>query len=192
MIILDFGSGNTCRNDEKIIQKMIDELVKIDTNKDEIIIKWQLFQTSDVNVPLHPTKFNFAYCAAEYKGYKTTASVFDRDSLDFLMRYKNIPFIKIANNNLMLLGVDKYLGKRIIRSGKDLCCISKYPATIDEYEKKYNAGELKKGISDHTENFDLYNKYKPQIYEVHYKLEDSTGPDAGIFARTPKQLKAIL
>ena len=47
-------------------------------------------------------------------------------------------------------------------------------------------------ISDHTTDFQLYNKYKPKIYECHYKLEDSTGLDAGEFARTPEQLAEIL
>ena len=85
-----------------------------------------------------------------------------------------------------------------------LACVSKYPAKISSYEKTYSREVtplidfegfeehiLKKSISDHTTNWDLYKKYRPKIYECHYKLEDSTGLDAGPFAMTPEQLLEI-
>jgi sialic acid synthase SpsE len=48
------------------------------------------------------------------------------------------------------------------------------------------------GISDHTTDFTLWHKYHPSIIEWHFKLEDSTGLDAGSFARTPEMLEEIL
>jgi sialic acid synthase SpsE len=75
-----------------------------------------------------------------------------------------------------------------------LLCVSNYPAELKDYENIFNRymGSREVGISDHTTNWDLFNKYKPEIYECHYKLDDSTGLDAGDFARTPEQLSQIL
>jgi hypothetical protein len=47
MIILDFGSGNTCRNDKGIVKDMIQSLGQ----REGIIIKWQLFQHLPPNIP---------------------------------------------------------------------------------------------------------------------------------------------
>ena len=96
-IILDFGSGNTCKNDKAYIKRMIDELCDIDNEKHEVIIKWQLFEKAGNNIPLDRDLFHFAYNYAGIMGYKTTASVFDEGSLSFLLKY-DVPFIKIANN----------------------------------------------------------------------------------------------
>jgi sialic acid synthase SpsE len=206
MIILDFGSGNTCKNDIKYIERMIDELKAVDTGKHEIVIKWQLFQEVGENIPLKTYQFHHAYKYAALCGYKTTASVFDKFSLDFLLDYK-VPFVKIANRpDLYWLAgevprkVDLYVstdGYQYPNYADELLyCVSKYPATIDDYKNKSVLEEITEyhafGISDHTTDFQLYNKYKPSIYECHYKLEDSTGLDAGNFARTPAQLAEIL
>lgn len=185
MIILDFGSGNTCKNDLDYAMRMIDELAKVDTKK-QSIIKWQLFVVAGDNLPLKRTIFDKAFGYATSKGFQTTASVFDLDSFYFLSRYP-VPFIKIANNCDIQLPTTI----KILKSGKDLCCISNYPATVDEYEKAFKPAALKKGISDHTTDWTLYRKYSPAVYEVHYKLDDSTGLDAGPFARTPEQLREI-
>ena len=42
MIILDFGSGETCNNDVGTAYRMIDELEKVDTRRHNVVIKWQL------------------------------------------------------------------------------------------------------------------------------------------------------
>ncbi len=190
MIIVDFGSGNTCLNNCKIIDKMIDTFAEYD-KKRESIIKWQLFKEAGNNIPLQFQKFDYAYNYAAKLGFQTTASVFDVESLGFLKRYP-IPFIKIANN-FKLDKIKDYIPSwmKIIRSGKDMCCISKYPATINDYETEFKEKELREGISDHTIDWTLYKKYKPKIYEFHFCLDDSTGLDAGTFARRPKQLKEI-
>jgi sialic acid synthase SpsE len=201
IVILDFGSGNTCKNDKSYIDKMYDELVKIDKEKHTIVVKWQLFEKVGNNIPLQPDIFDYAYHKGEECGYDVTASVFDVNSLKFLLQYK-ILFVKLANNRELDYLIN-YIPSSIFafvssdkkidlydRQYKHLWCISNYPANISDYEKL----NLTFGcnISDHTSNFTLFRKYNPGIVEWHYKLDDSNGLDAGEFARTPKQLDEIL
>ncbi|MBN2545715.1 MAG: hypothetical protein JXB50_07960 [Spirochaetes bacterium] len=202
-IILDFGSGNTCKNSKDYISKMYDQLKEIDTGRHEIIVKWQLFREAGDNIPLSRQSFDYAYWYGRELGYWVTASVFDRASLNFLLSY-DIPFVKIANNtdlhylikyipdNMMLYissNVPLYL-ERNKKNYKQMWCISNYPAD----EKDYLKMKLKPGciISDHTTNFNLFKNLLPSVIEWHYKLEDSTGLDAGEFARTPEQLSEVL
>ena len=207
MIILDFGSGGTSKNDVTIVKRMIDELAAVDTGKHTIVIKWQLFTDCPPNEPLRRDVFDYAYGYAKEKGYQTTASVFDMDSLQFLLTY-DIPFVKLANRPDLYwlagevprkipvyVSISAPCGVTIddehSLNSVELCCVSKYPATVEEYEV-FGLWYLQDGISDHTTDFTLYHKYKPVIYECHYKLPDSTGPDAGPFSRTPSQLAEIL
>jgi sialic acid synthase SpsE len=202
-IILDFGSGNTCKNSKPYIKKMYDKLKEIDNNKHEIIVKWQLFEKAGNNIPLSKQSFDYAYHYGKDLGYQVTSSIFDRHSLDFLMTYE-VPFIKIANNR-RLDHLIKYIPEEIMlyissdlplyidrrkETYKHLWCISKYPALFEEYERfKLSQGCY---LSDHTICFGLFYKYNPNIIEWHYKLENSKGLDAGEFARTPKQLMDVL
>lgn len=216
-IIIDLGSGNTCKNDWDYAKRMIDEIDKIDTRKHEVILKWQLFEKAGGNVPLDWYIFNKAYRYAGVLGYKTTASVFDKSSLIYLLEY-DVPFIKIANNRDLdyLIGeiprrIPVYVSNNDINiystlKGFGNCnilfCKSSYPASIvdylelDYFTNKYDPDkkvrEFFDGISDHTTDWQIFNEYNPNIYECHFKLEDSTGLDAGEFARTPRQLAEIL
>ena len=207
-IILDV-SANTHKNEWKYLKKMLDELKKIDTGKHEIIIKHQLFIKAGKNIPLDKEIFKKAYDYAKKLGYKTTSSVFDKESLDFLLDFV-VPFVKIANNRNLdyLVGeiprkipvVISYGDVEELKVAQNdnivrLLCVSEYPATLEKYEEAFDLEYYIKcgyGISDHTTNFDLFNKYEPEIIEWHYKLEDSTGLDAGEFAKTQKQLKEVL
>ena len=224
MIILDI-SANTHKNSMSYVKRMIDELVKVDSRKHEVVIKHQLFREAGENIPLQLSVFDYAYWYAEQQGYQTTASVFDLDSLRFLLTY-DIPFIKIANRPdlywlaeeiprekdeygnmsnvalpiISISNQDDISGIIMVnRAMAVLFCVSEYPATMEQYEQSFpsmgsliNLDSATYGISDHTTDFTLYHKYKPEIYECHYKLADSTGLDAGDFARTPEQLKEIL
>ncbi len=198
MIILDFGSGNTCQNDIGKVRELIDSV----EGKD-VIIKWQLFQEGGINIPLKRAVFEKAYTYANKKGLSTTASVFDIESLRFLKKF-DIPFIKLANNPIcyklarlihtpMIVSYPSIaeMGKR--KDIKPLCCVSRYPAQAIQYEKNFISYWLTQGISDHTEGFDLYHKYQPEIWEKHYVLKhDKNNPDGGIFAMTPSDLQKIL
>ena len=217
-IILDMSSGNTCKNDKNIVKKMIDAINAIDTDKHEIIFKWQLSLDDGINVPLDHDVFDCAYWYAASSGYRTTSSVADLESLKFLLQY-DVSFVKIPNDRSLdwLIGEvprkipvyvscnDSYMMTNIWCNEweyKDnitpLACISKYPATIEEYVQEYQADNFcgylarKCPISDHTTDFTLWHKYQPQIIEWHFKLESSTGLDSGPFARTPSQLAEIL
>lgn len=197
-LILDLGSGNSCKNDKGIVREMIDAIASVSTRKDDIILKWQLFESAPPNIPLERDVFDYAYDYA-YGRFKTAASVFDESSLEFLQEY-DVPFIKIAcRPELYILAVkiDNCLMSvplpLTISAGEQMACVSKYPATIEDYEKAFPYRMLKSAISDHTIGWDLYNKYKPQIIEKHFvHTRDSGNPDAGAFAVTAEELKEIL
>ena len=199
-IILDMGSGNTCKNDMSYVMQMIDSVPKL--NGPEIILKWQLFKEAGENIPLERGIFDFAHAYAETQGFKTTASVFDIGSLNFLLQY-SVPFIKIANNRQLdyLTGfVPRSIPIYLSWDGVDnpvcpfvdelLACESKYPATIADYLANFSINELEDAISDHTAGIELYRRYKPRIWEKHWVLErDPNNPDAGPFAITPNELE---
>lgn len=203
-IILDFSGGNTCLNDQNIIRQMIDELRQVDSGKHEITIKWQLFKEAGDNIPLAWDNFIFARYYAADKGYRTTASVFDKASLNFLLQFE-IPFVKLANNKDLnyLIGlvprkvpVYQSFGniedsRHIRYVDETLYCISEYPASVAQYEYQFGS-LLRLGISDHTNSCELFKKYSPRIYETHYRLENSIGLDAGEFAKTAKQLQEVI
>ena len=210
MIIIDMGSGATCKNDIAYIKRMLDELRKVDSGRHKVVIKWQLFAPETVPYlePLSPLAFDEAYRYAEALGYKTTASVFDTWALSKLLQYR-VPFVKFACRPWVypLIGVADMLEQKAMVSVADmatgaqlksqwdadiLCCVPKYPTDIEAYEAEFDECDLRIGISDHTENWDLYTEYEPDIYECHYCLDDSTGPDASSFARTPAMLKGVL
>ena len=200
-LILDLGSGNSCNNDKKIVDKMLSSISWIDRHKHQIIIKWQLFKSAPPNIPLDPYIFDYAYLTALEMGYRTTASVFDEESLKLLSTYKT-PFIKIACRDELYklsrqiktpvyISVDR--GEKIRKRGVYLCCVPKYPATIREYESEFNTNQLSEAISDHTIGWDLMNKYKPNILEKHFVHErNKNNPDAGVFAVTADELKEIM
>jgi len=214
-IILDFGSGNTHENNWGYLKKMFDELKAIDTGKHEIVIKHQLFKKAGNNMPLNLLIFDAAYDYAKELGYKTTSSVFDKESLKFLLDY-DVPFIKIANRRDLdwLIGevprkIPVYVSVGSMSEGETLLysngscvnqnrdvalfCVSQYPASIEEYEGRYSKGSLKHGISDHTIGLELFKTYQPRIWEKHYVLEhDVNNLDGGLFATTPNELKEIL
>lgn len=213
-IILDFGSANTHKNSKDYIKRMHDELKAIDTGKHEIIIKHQLFKQAGQNIPLTHECFDYAYQYGTSLGYKVTSSVFDKESLDFLLQY-DIPFIKIANNRKLdwLVGEIPRKIPICISVGEDdsvikcfnfdkfavplhgdmkLYCVSNYPAIYNDYIKTFSPNQLRRGISDHTSHFSLFKNFEPEIIEWHYGLQDSTGLDAGAFMRTPEMLAEVL
>lgn len=198
LLILDFGSGNSCKNDIMKVQDMIDAVAALGPSQHEIVLKWQLFRKEPPNIPLDHDVFDFAYNYAQEKGLLTTASVFDLYALDFLKLY-DVPFVKIACRP------DLYYLSRLcslptiisvsygpsITGTQSLMCVSQYPADIDEYAHKFCAIELRTGVSDHTIGWELYHTYHPHILEKHFVLEhDTDNPDSCV-AVTPKDLAAI-
>ena len=208
-IILDMGSGNTCKNSIPYVEKMINAVVAIDGHKHEVIFKWQLFQDEPPNVPLDWFVFARAYKYAKDKGYKTTSSVFDRKSLDFLLTF-DVPFVKIAARPTKYWLVEKIpRGIPVYLSYKDpkdlpkpgmvldklMFCVPKYPAAMEDYERSEYLFSFPDcfAISDHTEGLYLWKRYHPDIWEKHFILEDDpSNPDAAGHAIKPDLLKEVL
>lgn len=196
-LILDMGSGNTCRNRIATVKHMIQEVFRADNGKHEIVLKWQLFKSAPPNIPLEHEAFEYAHKFAQNYGYQTTASVFDEESLDYLMRFK-IPFVKIACiPSLYALAYQADVPVYVSVADDDiqpvcdikLACVREYPATIEQYEKFKSL----KYVSDHTVGWDLFRKYQPEIIEKHFvHCRDADNPDAGPFAVTGKELLEIM
>ena len=200
LFVLDMGSGNTCKNDRKIIDRMIHEVADVDTGRHDIILKWQLFKSAPPNVPLEWDAFRYAYEVADRLCFRTTSSVFDLESLRFLMGF-DVPFVKIANRpDLYQLAeystVPVYISTSQsgynIKDAVMMACISEYPATLEMYENAFTKDELR-FVSDHTEGWDLYTKHDPIVIEKHFvHVRDLGNPDAGPFSVTPTQLAEVL
>jgi sialic acid synthase SpsE len=201
-IILDFGSGNTCKNNTAYVKMMIDSLAEVDTHKHNVVIKWQLFNNAPPNVPLLPLVFDYAYNYAERKGYKTTASVFGEMSLRLLLQF-DIPFVKIACRPDLYYLMGKvpretpvyasYDGEQAVNllwntNTRWMFCVPEYPAPAGKYLMLPSSY-----ISDHSVGLTVYKTILPKIWEKHYVLErDAGNPDGGAFAITPLELSEIL
>jgi hypothetical protein len=204
-LILDIGSGNTLTSSH-VAKELIDAVIERDTKKHEIIFKTQLFVSAPPNKPLSRHIFWDAWDYAKSKGYKLTSSIFDIDSLQYLMRFNipewPLPFIKIAcrPDLYWLIGeiprkipvyVSYEAGKRATvyemwGAHVSMLCVPKYPALYEEYQSA-------KAISDHTIGWQLYKDYQPEILEKHVCLDHTQeNPDAGPFAVTPEELEGIL
>lgn len=206
-IILDI-SANTHKNDFGYYMKMIEELAKIDTHKHEIIIKGQLFEKSAINIVQDKKMFEKMYywTKKEY-GYRVTASVFDKSSLNFLLNFE-VPFIKIPCNPdyYWLIGeiprkIPVYVSVKTEEEGRMtpignniviMWCVPKYPASMKEY-LEIDGWYPADNISDHTVGFELLKELNPLRWEKHLVLEhNDINPDAGLFAVTPEELEEIL
>jgi sialic acid synthase SpsE len=197
--IFDCGSGNSCKNSIDYACKMVKAIADLGLN--DVTVKWQLFKELGKNTPLSHEVFERAYRYGAVLGLRTTASVFDKESLDFLMTF-GVPFIKLANNKQSQAMLDKIPESMPVvystddpefktdRENTDIIyCVSKYPADLGDY---YKFGDkLSNGLSDHTTSWALYQKHSPKIYECHFKLADTTGLDAGSFARLPENIKKM-
>jgi len=201
-LILDFGSGNTCQNDFHIVKRMLGCMRKVDSKKYPIVVKWQLFRAAHPNAPLLPQVFQAAYYAARDMGYACTASVFDEQSCEFLLKYQ-VPFVKIATGCPDPVKLIDMVPRRIpiVRSFAprlaswgwnqyNLQCVAEYPADPAKYDHTRVGFD---GISDHTVGWDMFKKAPWYNYwEKHYRLPESTGLDAGPFACTAEELKEIM
>lgn len=206
-IILDVGSGNSIPN-TSTAKHIIDVIADIDGHKHKVIIKAQLWDQENPqgsNKWLGWWTFAHLYQYGKDRGYRVTSSVFDEMSLNFLLTF-DVPFIKLANRPQIwpLLGdiprrIPVYIsnypedcgfrGSGLVTS---LACVSKYPATLVEYESIPYLNKFF-GISDHTIGLELYNKYRPSILEKHFCLERSPdNPDSGLFALTPEELGGLI
>jgi len=202
--IVELGSGNTCRNNVKRLCRMIDAVTEVDTEKYEVQFKLQLFWAAGNNIPLSRQVFDYAMEYAAGLGYKLSASVFDEDSLLWLLD-SDPPFVKLACipelHHLAALvpeSVRVYCSfpadpGPLPANVWPLCCVREYPATIEQYEASFSEAYLWTGISDHTPGWGLLDKYQPEVYEKHVvDFREDSNPDAGPFSVTIEELRGIL
>jgi sialic acid synthase SpsE len=216
-LILDLGSGETCQNDTKTMCRMVDAVADLKRHGLNILLKWQLFESVPAGVaPLDRELYSHAVRYADHRGLMTAASVFDLPSLRYAAAF-DPPWVKIAcRPNLYWMHI--YTDKPVLMSVESahdfaewavklgdrcaglLCCVPAYPAPIGSYERFGHL--LRYGISDHTEpthfgdsggyRADMAQRWRPAIYECHFALHDSTGPDAGEFSRRPEDVQAVI
>ena len=208
--IFDVGSGASLPDFEAVIA-IVDALEPIlehkKTNPDlEIIIKTQLFKDIPPNKPLERDVFLYLKNYGESKGFQVTASVFDMDSLSFLLVHDPC-FVKIAcRPDLYWLAgeVPRKIPIVVSYDVRDelvnwdrlppkynypLACVPTYPAKIEDYKFP---GRLY--ISDHTVGLELFKQEAPVVWEKHFVLKknDPNNPDSmGGFALDPEELKQI-
>ena len=187
MICLDFGQGDSTKNDPTYIKNLMD------TVPQGVVIKFQLFVNHPVLTALKPSVFYQAWVHGQQTGKPVTASVFDEASIN-VMRQVQVPFYKIASHEKwyplidkcpdyapIIVSVDSHV--RMLQLATEnmtkhmafMCCVSEYPAEMEEYERLFTPMMLAQGISDHTTSTELYEKYRPILWERHY---GDRGPDA--------------
>ena len=198
-IILDYPANNHQNNKAKI-KKAVDQIKAIDSGKHEIFFKTQLFRHAGDNLACTEEMFEYFYNYCSKLDYKCTASVFDKPSLDFLLKF-DVPFIKIACNEKYyhLIGEIPRKYKVLVSVASrgsappfnvyEMSCVPEYPAIREDYYENFDDLD---NLSDHTVGLELVRYADPMIWEKHLKLDDSIGPDAGSFAATPDELKSIL
>jgi sialic acid synthase SpsE len=137
----------------------------------------------------------------------TTASVFDADSLDFLLRY-DVPFVKLANLDytrmywrdvprdidlVVSVGNNAEFADWSERNVQGvMACISEYPADGLDYTTHFRDDFLRRGISDHTTGVDLHRVFMPEWYEKHFVTDDVPMDKPRPYCAGPEQVKQIL
>ena len=207
--IFDVGSGASLPNKQAVIDT-VDALEPVLEHKKrhqdlEIIIKTQLFRDIPPNTPLDREIFLWLKDYGEKKGFQVTSSVFDIESLAFLLAHDPC-LVKIAcrPDLYWLVGeVPRKIPTLVSYDRRDhtslnniprktdytLACVPTYPANIKDY---FIGNGL--WISDHTVGLELFKRTNPAIWEKHFVLKknDPNNPDSmGGFALDPEELKQI-
>ena len=207
-LILEFGSGETNTNWAEV-KRMLDDILLYRTGNKELIVKFQLFSNIPGLQPLDDELFFKAYGYCQDNDLECTASVFDIQALNQLLRF-DPDYIKIAcrphlYNMINLIpkwvtiiasfsSIEEYIKvKQRFHEHKiiPLWCVAKYPAIARHYEDEFNT-HLHESISDHTESLELHNKYQPKVYERHICYRHGNKPDNSAYASTIEEIKELL
>lgn len=214
-LILDIGSGKSLNNVSRAVDMMY-RVGEMDVGKHKIVFKAQLFQEAPPNVPLAHEHFDCLYRYAERLGYPMTASVFDKESLAFLLRYR-IPFVKIAcrpDLYWLIAEVPRKIPVYVSYDSKgnhDLvhnewehisdveyfACVRKYPASVSDYSNLIRETDgnydYERCISDHTAGWELLRTYRPEAFEKHLcPQREADNPDSGPFSVTVEDLREVI
>lgn len=205
-LVLDVGSGASLP-DADTACRFVDAIKAVDSGAHEIVLKAQLFKAAPPNTPLAWPTFRTLYDYGKERGYQVTASVFDAESLMYLLTF-DVPFVKIACRPSLYWLAGEVPRKVPVwvsverdprdreENGEWLACVPKYPATDLDYRLEFP--EDAQCVSDHTVGWDMLNDWctvkmmGPRIWEKHFILPTTKGPDVGPWAVTPEQLKEIM
>jgi sialic acid synthase SpsE len=187
VIILDMGAGDAHHNDIEYIKEIMAELPA------GVVVKFQLFKDIPGLTPMTPSVFMKAQVFGQERGIDVTASAFCSESLELITKLVKVPFVKIACRPELYPMIDEIpLTLPVVVSIDShpqlmavatehmqhpiayMCCVPKYPATMDEYWDNFTHAMLGRGVSDHTIGLELFQDHKPQLYERHL---DYQGPD---------------
>ena len=203
LIILDLGSGNSCRNDPAYARLMVDTVIQMDKKRHQVMFKWQLEKNDPPGQrKLERKVFAEIHAYTLRQGYASGSSVFDQESLAFLLGC-GPSFVKIAcrpdlypltavvpRGIPVFLSADQREKHEFSPPATVMLCIPEYPAKLEDYER---AGWCRNAVSDHTPLLELWRKYEPKVWEKHFVLQHSDdNPDAGIFAITPDLLAEVI
>jgi len=201
-IIIDI-SANTHLNSQERIDTIISRIAELDGGTKDVVIKGQLFDDEiPPNVRCTHNSHTHMDAICRVLGYKCTASVFDVQSLQFLLSFKDLPFVKIACRpelyhlaGFVPRNIDVYISRvtlscRPAEGVVEMQCSPKYPAKGQDY-----LGTFADAVSDHSNGLDVFKMRSWSAYECHYvpdSIRSPSNPDAGTFAKTDDELKEIL
>lgn len=129
-----------------------------------------------------------------------TSSVFDKESLEFLLGF-DIPFVKIACLPALYPLIGEVPRKINVHASVTadwiefpphenitwFTCVRKYPADISDYITRSIY------VSDHTVGWYLFRDWNPEKIEKHLcPAHEPDNPDSGPFAVTPEELREVI
>jgi sialic acid synthase SpsE len=209
-IVLDVGSGATLP-DYAAVDRIVDAVKHAWASDNDVVLKAQLFTNIPPNKPLELPVFDHLYTKADKADIKVTASVFDEQSVKFLLGYP-VPFVKIACRpdlywlgNLVPRGIPLYVsydcrdpnaaGKIPEKADVALACVPEYPAQFNDYRSWVRWS----GVSDHTAGLYLFQEIHRDtteitVWEKHLveRRGDPKNPDSGEFALECMELVDVL
>lgn len=222
-IILDIGNGSAHGNDKNLICKTIDEVARLQdkTDRYEFTVKTQIWSDDNerISKELVSTSWDAFECGYNHsakRGIKFTTSVFDQYSLDRLLCCFEVPFVKFAcrdwlydlipdsENIKSVVSVSNWndYGHMKENGHVPLICVARYPSNPLDYIRLIEPCEefdildpWVDGISDHTCDWGIFNRYHPYWYEVHFSIDKSLINDkvgGTDFVRTPEDIERIL
>lgn len=205
-LVLDIGSGATLP-DGKACRRFVDAVKGSDK---DVVLKAQLFTDIPPNKPLDHEVFDELFIYGLEQDVAVTASVFDSESLHFLLAHQELPFVKIAcRPDLYHLGVavprsiPVYASYDVRTLEADsvpkhfdirLACVPEYPAPYRDYSRWVRWSSL----SDHTKGLELFEEMvwdidELVVWEKHLcDSRDPANPDSGPFALQIHELDKIL
>jgi len=156
------------------------------------VVKYQYFTPKEVDYAGPPISYSdMKQLFEDTIGHVTTTlSVFGSDSLERLQFFSDevflydLPFIKIAARSSLYHLIDEIPRKyEVVASAerksdfnylgmhypgiRRMCTVRDYPAAVEEYTERWDLETMVEGISDHTENTELFDLIRPNLYEKH-------------------------